>query len=272
MKGLQVFKHAVFGELRIVDREGNPWFIASDVCKCLELSNVGQAVAFLDEDEKASYEGDLTNITNNDVYLRGRNPLIVSEAGLYSLILKSRKPEAKAVKRWITHEVLPAIRKHGAYLSPDVLAQTIADPSYIIGVVTALKQEQDARKLAEQKIAIDAPMTQLGECITGSGDLINVDEFVKIARNKIRYYKGQNQMFEWLRRNGYVRKDRGYNIPTALSDKMGVLKLTLEPRQQGIRTVFDKVTKVTPKGISYFLRKLLDDDDVSPYQAQSNLF
>lgn len=107
MEGIKIFERQEFGQVRVVDVNGEPWFVAKDVCECLELTNTSQTLSYLDDDEKG--------ITTNDTPGGQQEMSIVSEAGLYSLILRSRKPEAKAFKRWITHEVLPAIRKTGQY-------------------------------------------------------------------------------------------------------------------------------------------------------------
>lgn len=108
---MQIYQSEKFGEIRTLNLNGEPWFVAVDVCIALDLSNPTIAVSRLDEDERAKFnlgrQGDAT---------------IVNEPGLYTLILGSRKPEAKAFKRWITHEVIPAIRKHGAYISPNAEA------------------------------------------------------------------------------------------------------------------------------------------------------
>lgn len=107
MEGIKIFERQEFGQVRVVDVNGEPWFVARDVCECLELTNTSQTLSYLDDDEKG--------ITTNDTPGGQQEMSIVSEAGLYSLILRSRKPEAKAFKRWITHEVLPSIRKTGQY-------------------------------------------------------------------------------------------------------------------------------------------------------------
>ena len=107
MPGIKIFEAEAFGQVRVVDVNGEPWFVAKDVCECLELTNTSQTLSYLDDDEKG--------ITTNDTPGGAQEMSIVSEAGLYSLILRSRKPEAKAFKRWITHEVLPSIRKTGGY-------------------------------------------------------------------------------------------------------------------------------------------------------------
>lgn len=104
MNELQVFTSEECGEIRVLKRDNAAWFVAVDVCKCLEINNARQAVTRLDDDEK-------TTVISND----GRQMNIISESGLYSLVLSSRKKEAKAFKRWVTHDVLPSIRKTGGY-------------------------------------------------------------------------------------------------------------------------------------------------------------
>ncbi len=105
MNEIQIFEHEAFGQIRIIDRDGEPWFVAADACRALEHSNVSVALDRVDEDEKAKF----------NLGLPGGDTWCVNEPGLYTLVLGSRKPEAKAFKRWITHEVLPAIRQTGAY-------------------------------------------------------------------------------------------------------------------------------------------------------------
>ena len=105
--GIKVFERQEFGQVRVVDVNGEPWFVAKDVCECLDIGNSRDAVAALDEDEKG--------VDSIDTPGGAQEMSIISEAGLYSLILRSRKPEAKAFKRWITHEVLPSIRRAGSY-------------------------------------------------------------------------------------------------------------------------------------------------------------
>ena len=105
--GIQVFENSGLGSVRVVMHNGEPWFVAKDVCDCLDLTNTAQTISYLDDDEK----GVTTNYTPG-----GKQEMsMISEAGLYSLILRSRKPEAKAFKRWVTHDILPSIRKTGGY-------------------------------------------------------------------------------------------------------------------------------------------------------------
>ena len=113
--GIQVFENSGLGSVRVVMHNGEPWFVANDVCDCLELTNTAQTISYLDDDEK----GVTTNYTPG-----GKQEMsMISEAGLYSLILRSRKPEAKAFKRWVTHDILPSIRKTGSYSAPSAPAK-----------------------------------------------------------------------------------------------------------------------------------------------------
>nr|DAZ02789.1 MAG TPA: repressor domain protein [Caudoviricetes sp.] len=105
MNELQIFSNPAFGEIRVTDQNGEPWFVAADVCRALDIGNPTQAIARLDSDES-------TLISNE-----GREMNIISEPGLYALVLGSRKPEAKAFKRWVTHEVIPSIRRTGGYIA-----------------------------------------------------------------------------------------------------------------------------------------------------------
>lgn len=140
----QVFSHDEHGELRVFVLNDEPWFVAADVCKILDIVNVGNALSRLDEDEKNS-------IRSTDVKRGNPNITIVSEPGLYSLVLSSRKPQAKAFKRWITHEVIPSIRKHGAYMTKPILQQVLNDPNSIIQLAsTLLSEHQRAENLQQQ--------------------------------------------------------------------------------------------------------------------------
>ena len=146
MNELMLFQKEEFGQVRVVEHNGEPWFVAKDVCECLELTNASQTLSYLDDDER--------DIISNDTPGGKQNMLIVSEPGLYSLVLRSRKPEAKAFKRWIVHEVLPAIRKHGIYATENVVNQILDNPEFGIQLLTALKEEREARVNAEKRVAI----------------------------------------------------------------------------------------------------------------------
>ena len=141
MDMLKVFEKAEFGRVRVVECEGKPWFVAKDVCECLELTDVSKTISLLDDDEKGT----------NSIRTPGgeQQMLVISEPGLYSLILRSRKPEAKSFKRWIIHEVVPSIRKRGLYATEAVMDRILDDLDLGISLLQQYKFEREQRKLVE---------------------------------------------------------------------------------------------------------------------------
>ena len=160
---IKVFENAEFGSVRTVTINGEPWFVAADVCNALDIGNPSQAISRLDDDEKVT----LTTNEGHSGKLGGAQMLnVISEAGLYSLILKSRKPEAKAFKRWITHEVIPDIRQYGMYATSDFLDKALGNPDNWIRMLTeysAVKKENETLKLktVEQKEVIESQNNQI---------------------------------------------------------------------------------------------------------------
>ena len=147
MTDIQKFTHDQFGTIRTVtDESGTIWFIATDICSALDLSNTTVALQRLDEDERSKFN-------------LGRQGYAwcVNEAGLFSLALASRTPEAKSFKRWVTHEVLPSIRKHGGYLTDQKIEDILDNPDTIIQLATKLKFERAKRAALEKQAAIDTP-------------------------------------------------------------------------------------------------------------------
>ena len=253
MNELQVFKSDQFGQIRTASRNGEPLFVAADVCRALDIGNSRMATDRLDEDEKA----DVSLTDGSQV----RHMTAVTESGLYSLVLGSRKPEAKAFKRWITHEVIPSIRKHGAYMTPGKLEEVMSDPDAWITMLTALKDEREARKALEVKTAADAPKVLFADAVTTSHTSILVGELAKIVKQN-GVDMGQNRLFEWLRSNGYLIRRQGtdYNMPTQRSMELGLfeIKETAVTHSDGHTTV-SKTPKVTGKGQCYFIARLLGE-------------
>lgn len=252
MNQLQVFNNTEFGQVRTMMINGSPWFVAKDVCECLDINNSRQALARLDSDEKNS-------VILNDGTPGNPEKGIVNEYGLYSLVLSSRKPSAKAFKRWITHEVIPAIRKHGAYMTGETLEQALTSPDFLIRLATELKTEQEARRLAEQKIEADKPKVLFADSVAASHGSILVGELAKLL-NQNGIDIGQNRLFNWLRENGYLicRKGTDYNMPTQRSMEMQLfnIKETAITHSDGHVSI-SKTVKVTGKGQVYFVNKFL---------------
>lgn len=144
MSNLQIFKNEELGEVRVVTIEDEPWFVGKDVAELLGYSNPRDAVGkHVDEEDKVD------GVAIRDSMGREQYPVLINESGLYSLVLSSKLPTAKTFKRWITGEVLPSIRKHGAYMTPETLEAAILNPDTMIQLCTALKEEQDKRKVLE---------------------------------------------------------------------------------------------------------------------------
>lgn len=164
MNDITIFNH-LGNDIRVTTEDGEPWFVLNDVCDALEIGNSRDVARRLDEDCV-----DTIDVTDNLGRLRQTN--VITEAGLYEVIFMSRKPEAKAFKRWVTGEVLPSIRKHGGYLTPEAVEKALTDPDFIIQIATSLKEERAARAKAEAEIEAQRPVAALGKAIeTAEGDL-----------------------------------------------------------------------------------------------------
>ena len=231
MTDLTIFNNPQFGELRTVEQDNQIYFVAVDVCNALEIKNNRDALARLDEDEKGVVLTDT---------LGGKQSLaIVNEYGLYSLVLTSRKPEAKAFKRWITHEVLPSIRKSGMYGTPQTIEDMIANPDYAIKLLVSLKE------------------VIFADAVSASSTTMLIGELAKLIRQN-GYPIGEKRFFEWLRENGYLIKRKGadYNKPQQRYVEMGLFRIkenTIVHSDGHVTT--STTTKVTGKGQQYFINK-----------------
>lgn len=247
MNEMQVFHSVQFGEIRTVNKDGAPWFVAADVCRALEIDR--SQTRRLDDDEKG--------VCSIHTLGGEQEVTIVNEPGLYALVLGSRKPEAKAFKRWITHEVLPSIRKHGAYATDDTIDRIISNPDFGIKLLGELKQEREARRALEEKAAADAPKVLFAQSVESSKSEILIGELAKILKQS-GVSIGQNRLFELLRRDGYLISRRGadWNMPTQKSMELGVMRIkeTCITHADGHTTV-SKTPKITGKGQVYFVNR-----------------
>lgn len=252
MNEIKVFENQQFGQVRSIVKDGEPWFVAADVCRALEIDPT--ASRRLDDDEKAALH--LTQTSSNGVQ-QARDFTIVNEPGLYSLVLGSRKPEAKLFKRWITHEVIPAIRKHGGYLTPEKVEEVLLNPDTIIQLATQLKESHEKVKALEAQRAIDAPKVLFAQCVAASESDILIGQLAKILKQN-GVDMGQNRLFEILRRDGYLISQKGgnWNMPTQRSMEQGLMRIkeTAVSHSDGHVTV-SKTPKITGKGQIYFVQK-----------------
>lgn len=253
MNELQVFERKEFGRVRTLTREGEPWFVAADVCKALELGQVTRAVSRLDDDERGLFQ---VTHPQSPAHLIEVNA--VNEPGLYTLVLGSRKPEARAFKRWITHEVIPAIRKRGAYMTPATIDNIVADPDFGIRLLSELKQEREARQRLEEQSERDAPKVLFADSVAASRQSILIGELAKLLKqNGVDI--GQNRLFRQLREEGYLGKQgEYYNMPTQRAMEMKLFEIkesTVTNPDGSIRLT--RTTKVSGKGQVYFINRFL---------------
>lgn len=237
-------------EVRSTVINGEPWFVAKDVCDVLEILNSRDALNRLDEDEK--------DVVSTDTLGGKQNVSIVNESGLYSLILGSRKPEAKQFKRWITHEVIPSIRQHGAYMTPSTIEKVLTDPDFIIQMANQMKTEQEKNRLLQQKIEADKPKVHFAESVEISKDSILVADLAKLLRQK-GVEIGEHRLYKWLREEGYlIKSGTEYNRPTQRSMELGLFEVKTGHRGSSDGTIkLTYTSKVTGKGQIYFINKFL---------------
>ena len=245
MTDIQIFNYQN-NEVRTVEMIGEPWFVLKDVCEVLGITNPTAVADRLDEDERAKF----------DLGRQGAS-WVINESGLYNVILRSDKPEAKPFRKWVTSEVLPSIRKHGAYMTPETLETAILNPDYLLEIVTALKQETDRRKALEAENAQLVPKALFADAVAASDTDILVGELAKLLRqNGVEI--GEKRLFQRLRDDGYLirRKGTDYNMPTQRAVEMGLFRIkeTAITHSKGNVTI-SKTPKVTGKGQRYFLER-----------------
>lgn len=258
----QLFNHSVFGSLPVIVVDGMEWFGATEAAKALGFSNPHKAIDHHVEDEDCTVHTVLTDGGK-------QNKKFINESGLYSLIFGAArqgnnpeiKAKAKQFKRWVTSEVLPAIRQHGGYLTPAKIEEALLNPDTIIDLAMRLKQANEEKAKLAAQIEADKPKVIFAEALETSGNSILIGELAKILKqNGVNI--GQNRLFERLRQEGYLMKtkDERWNDPTQYSMELGLFEIkkrVINSPDGSVRTV--KTTKVTPKGQIYFVNKFKRD-------------
>ena len=247
---LMIFESADFGRVRSVLKDGAPWFVAVDVCKALGLNQVTRAMSRLDSDEGGLLEVPHPQNADKTIEINA-----VSEAGLYHLILCSKKPEAKAFKRWITHEVIPSIRKHGAYMTDALLSRMDEHPELISEYIGKLRAENakanaawEALKKAEAENARLAPKASYYDSFVG------VESVTCLRYTAKELGVPQKKFIGYLLEKGYVfrdrhRSDRVFVRAGKRNDPLFVTRDFYLPN--GTKSEY---TLVTPAGKAHFLK------------------
>lgn len=243
---IQTFENSEFGSIRIVEIENEPYFVGKDVATVLGYSNPRKALLdHIDEEDK------LDGVTIRDSIGREQKPVVINESGLYSLILSSKLPTAKKFKRWVTSEVLPSIRKHGAYMTSATIEQAILNPDTIIKLATALKEEQSKNK---QLQAVNSELAVNNQIMKPKADyfdeLVDRNLLTNLRETAKQLEIKQKDFINFLLEKKYLYRDkRGKLMPYAKKNN-GLFE---------VKEVYNDKTKwcgtqtlVTPKGRETF--------------------
>jgi anti-repressor protein len=251
MNEVQVFNFKD-SEVRTLLINNEPYFVGKDVASILGYSNPRKALAdHVDDEDKG--------VTKCDTLGGVQELTVINESGLYSLVLSSKLPKAKEFKKWVTSEVLPSIRKHGAYMSADTLEKALTSPDFLIKLATELKNEKEKRAELENQNKQMKPKVVFADAVATSHTSILVGELAKILKqNGIEM--GQKRLFAWLREKGYLIKRQGtdYNMPTQKAMELELFEIKEGSYVNGSGVnITTKTPKVTGKGQQYFINKFL---------------
>lgn len=253
MNEITIFSNPQFGEIRtLADETNEPQFCAKDVATALGYADTADAISRHCKSGKKVFRPHANGVG-------GVNMVFITEKDVYRLIMRSNLPDAEKFQDWVCDEVLPTIRKHGVYATPQTIDSLLADPDNAIKVFQTLKEERLLRQIAEAKIKEDAPKVLFADAVAGSSTSCLIGELAKILTQN-GYKIGQNRLFEKLRNEGYLGvKGEYYNIPNQRYQEMGlfdVKKRTINNPDGSI--IVKTTTKVTGKGQSYFINKFLN--------------
>lgn len=253
MNKIQIFNNPDFGEIRtMVDDAGKPLFCGKDVAVALGYSNPSKALS-------DHCKGGVTNrYPIVDALGRTQEAVFISEGDIYRLIFSSKLPNAEKFTDWVTEDVLPTIRKHGAYMTPETIEAALLNPDTLIKLATELKAEREKRLALEGKVEQDKPKVLFADAVAASHTSILIGDLAKLLRqNGIDI--GQNRLFEKLREEGYlIKSGERRNMPTQRSMEMGIFEVketTIGNPDGSVRVT--KTTKVTGKGQQYFVNRFL---------------
>ena len=264
-KSLAAFTHPEFGSVRTVELDREPWLVGKDVATALGYSDPADALKrHVDDEDKRILKTGETPVLN----LPNRGLTIINESGLYSLVLSSKLPTARKFRRWVTSEVLPSIRRHGAYMTPDAEQQALDDPDCLYRLVTGLRDEHAARLAAEadrQALAEEneaaRPKARFADAVADSDRCILVGDLAKLLKQN-GLDIGAKRLFARLRAEGYLIRREGadYNMPTQKAMELGLFRVkeTSIVHADG-RVSVSKTPKVTGKGQVYFVNRYLHD-------------
>jgi anti-repressor protein len=235
-----------------------PWFVAKDLAEALGYRDAHNLCRRIDDDDK-----DTRSVSTPG---GPQNMAVVNESGMYAAVLCSSLPGAKDFKRWVTSEVLPSIRKHGAYLTESKIEEILTSPDMIIRLATDLKNEREQRRIAEEahkhaviQIGVLEPKAQLADSFLSSKGNILVRDYAKHVKQALNIdHCGEKIMFRWLKARGYMNENR---YPSQYAVDKGLLHVSEGAHWNPVLEMYERhhVTRITPKGQEYFLKTIKSD-------------
>lgn len=259
MEAVKIFENDRFGEVRVAGTSENPLFCLADVCRVLEIKNASDCKSRLDQRGVVLTDTPTYNQHGTEVI---QQLVFINEKNLYKVIMRSDKPQAEPFQDWVCGEVLPSIRKHGAYMTNDTLEKALTSPDFLIQLATNLKEEQQKRIEAERKVTEAAPAVAFTNAVQSANSSCLIGELAKlIAQNG--YSIGEKRLFAWMRDNGYLGKHgERYNIPNQQYVEQGFFELKKGVRSGNNGVLHTTITpKVTGKGQVYFVNKFLGNKE-----------
>lgn len=244
---LEIFKNEEFGEIRTVIIDGEPWFVAKDIASILGYKDPKNTV------KNRCKRGRVFEIPHPQNPEKSLEAMVIPESDIYRLIIGSKLPSAQKFESWVMDDILPSIRKHGAYMTNEVIERTLTDPDYLIQLATALKEERQARKIAEEKIEKQKPLVDFANQVSDTIDLIDMKTMAKLLKdNNINI--GRNRLFEFLRIKKILMKD---NQPYQQYIDAGYFKVNEYTYTNSFgQTKTNRQTFVTGKGQLYITKKV----------------
>lgn len=249
MNNLQIFNNAKFGEIRTVEENGTVLFCGSDIAKALGYASPANAIT-------AHCKGVTVLMTPSAGGMQ--NTKFIPEGDVYRLIAHSKLPTAEQFESWVFDEVLPTIRRNGAYMTDDTLEQALTSPDFLIQLATKLKEEKAKRIELEAQVEQDKPKVLFAKAVETAHTSILIGDLAKILKQN-GVQTGQKRLFEQLRQDGYLIKGgNSHNMPTQRAMEMGLFEVkesTVNNPDGSVR--INRTTKVTGKGQTYFVNKYM---------------
>lgn len=238
-------------DVEVFELNGQVLFNPKHVAKILDIADVRSSIRDFTKKQ-------VVKVKNSDVHtmhfrkLNNAGENFLTESGVYKLVFKSRKPEAEKFSDWVTDEVLPTIRKHGAYMTEQTIEKALTDPDFLIQLATQLKHEQEARKLAEKKIEEQKPLVEFANKVSNTSNVIDMGKMAKLLKDE-NINIGRNRLFTWLRKNKILMSN---NIPYQRYIEGGYFQVKESTYETPYGTKTQQTTYVTGKGQIYITEKL----------------